>query len=156
MNPFEKAMKNPMKTKREDTKDKSKMACHECGALDHFVRDYTQVKKKVLNPLYFAFIGDQSFADFTDAPHLWVADFGSSDRRMWDRDGFVEYRHLPAVSRRLFMGNDSGAEVIGIGAFTLDSEDGSFVLLHDVYMHEDSVQPPLCVKANNFRLRHIS
>ena len=66
------------------------------------VRKCPLAKKKVLTP-YYTFVSSPVFATVIDAPHLLVVDSGSSDHIAWDRDRFVESRHVPVWRKKLFI-----------------------------------------------------
>ena len=71
------------------------------------------------------------------SPHFWVVDSGATDHIARDRIGFVEYRRVPAGSRKVYMGNESSVEVLGIGTFKLEMRRGRTLYLHDVLYAPD-------------------
>ena len=63
---------------------------------------------------------------------MWTVDSGATNHVARDREAFVEYRRIPSQSRWIYVGNNSKAEVKGIGTCKLVMRGGRILLLHDV------------------------
>ena len=66
------------------------------------------------------------------SPPVWTVDSVATDHVALDRVGFVEFRRIPIGSRDIAVGNRASVEVLGIGTYKLDLQDGRTLLLHDV------------------------
>jgi hypothetical protein len=67
-----------------------------------------------------------------DSSSEWTVDSATTKHVARERTGYVEYRRLPVGSQKLYMGNRSSVDVIGIGTYKLDLRRGRTLLLHDV------------------------
>ena len=71
------------------------------------------------------------------SPHFWVVDSSATAHIARDRVGVVEYRRVPAGSRKVYMGNEANVEVLGIVTFKLEMRRGRTLYLHDVLYAPD-------------------
>jgi hypothetical protein len=99
-------------------KDKSKLKCFDCGKEVHFACECTEPKKVLPN-----FMSCGIYV----ASHVMVVDSSSkmdcrfsSNQTCNESTGYVEYHRLPVGSRRLYMGNGSSVDVLGLGTYKLD------------------------------------
>lgn len=67
---------------------------------------------------------------------MWIVDSGATDHIARDRNGYVEYRRVPA-GRKVYMGNDSSVDVLGIGTYKLEMRGCSALILYDVLYAPD-------------------
>lgn len=68
---------------------------------------------------------------------MWVVDSGATCHVARDRDGFLDYRRVPAGSMRVYVGNTTSIQVLGIGTCMLKLRQGRTLILHDVLYAPD-------------------
>ena len=63
---------------------------------------------------------------------FWTVDSGATDHIARDRNAYVDFRRIPKGSRNIFMGNNTSADVLGIGTCKLMMWNCLILYLHDV------------------------
>ena len=69
---------------------------------------------------------------------MWVVDSGATDHVARDEVGFVEYCWLLVESKKMFMGNHSSVDGLGIGTYTLVMQGGRALTFMMLFMLQRS------------------
>ena len=62
----------------------------------------------------------------------WTVDSAATDHIARDRNAYVDFSRIPNGSRSIYMGNNTSANVLGIGTCKLLMRKGHTLYLHDV------------------------
>ena len=73
----------------------------------------------------------------TKSYHLWYVDSRVMDHVVKDISAFVEFRRILQGTKWKYVGNNSKAEVKGIGTCKLVMQSGQTLFLHDVLFAPD-------------------
>ena len=68
---------------------------------------------------------------------MWIVDSGATNHITKDLEAYVEFCRVPSGTRWIYVGNNSKAEVRGIGTCKLKFRGGCNLLLHDVLFAPD-------------------
>ncbi|GAB2287461.1 hypothetical protein Dimus_039826 [Dionaea muscipula] len=68
----------------------------------------------------------------TESNDSWIVDSRATQHMTKDRSVYVEYRWIPARNRKIFMGNNTSLDALGIGTCKLDLRGGLTLYLYDV------------------------
>ena len=130
--------KNKQRTERsaKGKRNKAEIVCYRCNELGHFARECTKPKVNTF-PMSDSFMFVTSCVMMAETNPVWIVDSAATDHITPDRASFVDYRRLPAGSQRIYMGNNSSVEVLGIGTCEVAFRTGHKLLLHDVLYAPD-------------------
>ena len=107
------------------------MDCFNCGKPGHFSRDC--IESKVLNDqTYYSNACVSSCLMLVEIVPYWTIDLASTDHIVRDQNAFMDFRRIPKGSRTIYMGNNTPANVHGIGTCKLVMRKGLTLYLHDV------------------------
>ena len=62
----------------------------------------------------------------------YIVDSAATDHIARDRNTFVDFHRIPKGSRTIYIGNNTSANVLGIGTFKLVMRKGRTLYLHHV------------------------
>ena len=99
------------------------------GKNGYFARDCIE-PKKVTSPLSSLYSFVSSHVLIAHSVHDWIADTGVTRHVSRDRDGFVDYHRVLASTNRVFMGNGTCEEALGVGSYQLH-----LCTWHTLYVH---------------------
>ena len=121
---------------KKHKKDLSKIKCFRCNKLGHYARSCGNGDAKVTcKNLSNICVSSSIF--LTESNAQWIIDSGATDHVAKDRGSYVEYRRIPTGTKWIYVGNNTRAEVKGIGTCKLVLDNGHTLLLHDVLFAPD-------------------
>ena len=123
--------KKNAKYRRGKKRGTNKVKCFNCQKKGHFARDYTK-PKKVTNSLTFSNIRVCSHVFISHSLLDWIVDTRETKHIARDRVGCVDYRCVPRGTHKVFVGNGTSEDAIGVGSYQLHLRSGHTLLLHDV------------------------
>ena len=102
----------------------SKLKCYNCGKKGHFSCDYKEPRKVNDLSVVVCTIHVSSFVFLTESYPSWTVDSRATEHVAKDKSAFVEFQRIPQGKKWIYVGNNSKAEVTGIGTCKLVMENG--------------------------------
>ena len=130
--------KKNSKHSRGKKRKTNKVKCFNCQKKGHFTRDCTE-PKKVTNSLTFSNIRVCSHVLVSHSLLDWIVDIGATKHVAQDRVGYADYRRVPRGTHKVFVGNGTSEDVIGVGLYKLYLRSSRTLHLHDV-LHVPRIQ----------------
>ena len=96
----------------------NKVKCFNCHKKGHFARDCTK-PKKVTNSRTFSNIRVCSHVFISHSLPDWIVDPRATKHIARDQVGRVDYRNLPRATHKVFVGNGTSEDAIGVGSYQL-------------------------------------
>ena len=100
-------------------KNMAKVKCYNCGNKGHFARNCSEPTKVTYLNAHMCAINVSSSVFLTESHPLWIVDSGAQHHVAKDRNVFMEFRRIPYGARWIYVGNNTKAEVKGIGTCKL-------------------------------------
>ena len=122
---------NKSKCGKRVGKQSRNMNCFNCGKLGYFARDCTK-PKVIYDKIHFHNAFVSSFLMLTETVPYWTVDSSATDHIARDRNAYVDFHQIPKGSRSIYMGNNTSADVLGIGTCKLLMRKNRTPYLHDV------------------------
>ena len=69
----------------------------------------------------------------TETVPFYTVDSVETDHIVRDRNAYVDFPQIPKGSRSIYMGNNTSADMLGIGNWKLIMRKGHTLYLHDVF-----------------------
>ena len=130
-------------------KCKSKVICYSCKKSGHIARDCPNnqvlVSYEYSEKCFVASCNNQLLVSYeqyekyfvsscmlTEYSPLWTVDSAATEHIARDRMCYVDFRRIPRGSKKIYMGNNTSVEVLGIGTCKLNLSSSKTLLLHDV------------------------
>ena len=132
------APKKNVKRRRGKKRGTNKVKCFNDQKKGHFAHDCTE-PKKVTNSLTFSNICVCSHVLVAHSLSGWIVDIGATKHVARDRVGYVDYRRVPRGTHKVFVGNGTSEDSIGVGLYQLHLSSGRTLLLHDI-LHVPRIQ----------------
>ena len=118
-------------------------ACYTCGKYGHFKANCTQKqgnkggdkRPEKGGPQKYEFVGviECNAAHVATDVSGWWIDSGATHHISKTKDGLTEFTELKKGEKRVFMGNNTYLEVVGIGTYKLDVRNSIMVLKNVLY-----------------------
>ena len=81
----------------------------------------------------------------TEIVPYWTVDSAATDHIARDRNAYVDFCRIPKGSRSIYIGNNTSADVLGIGTCRLLMRKGRILYLHDVLYAPKVCRNLVCV-----------
>ena len=107
------------------------MNCFNFGKHGHFACDCTE-PKVIYDQIHFHNAFVSSFLMLIETILYWTIDSVATDHIAQDRNAYVDFCRILKRIRSIYMGNNTSADVLGIGTFKLLMRKGRTLYLHDV------------------------
>ena len=107
------------------------MNCFNCGKPGHFSCDCTE-PKVIYDQIHFNNAFVSSCLMLIETIPYWTVDSIATDLIVQDRNAYVDFCRIPKRIRSIYMGNNTSADVLGIGTCKLLMRKGCTLYLHDV------------------------
>lgn len=65
--------------------------------------------------------------------NCWIIDSGATKHVTWDRTKFKEFQSMDMGSYKLYKGNNSSEDVLGVGEYHLCTSKGKNLVLHETF-----------------------
>ena len=123
--------------------------CFNYGKPTHFACDCTE-SKVIYDQIHFHNAFVSSLLMLIETVHFFTVDSAITDHIARDRNAYVDFRRIPQGSSRIYMGNNTSVDVLGISIFILLMWKGRALYLHDVLyapeVHQNLVSVVVLVK----------
>ena len=107
------------------------MNCFNCGKPGHFSRDCIELKV-IYDQIHFHNAFSSSFLMLTGTVPYWTIDSTATYHIEWDHNVNVDFRQILKGSRSIYMGNNTSADMLGIGTCKVLMRKGRTLYLYDV------------------------
>ena len=136
--------------KRKRARKQSRnMNCFNCGKLGHFACDCIE-PKVIYDQIHFHNAFVSSCLMLIETVPYWTVDLAATDHIAPDCNAYVDFHRIPKESKSIYMGNNTLADVLGIGTYKLLMRKGCTLYLHDVLcapeVHRNLVSVVVLVK----------
>ena len=125
------APKKNVKHNRGKKRGTNKVKCFKCQKKGHFARDYTE-PKKLTNSLTFSNIRVCSHVLVAHSLPDCIVDTKATKHVARDRVGCVDYSRVPKGTHKVFVGNGTSEDAIGVGSYQIHLRSDRTLLLHDI------------------------
>ena len=122
---------NKRKGRKRTGKQNKNMNCFSYGKPSHFARECTEPKVKY-DQIHFYDVFISSCLMLTETVPLWTVDSATIDHITRDRNAYVDFHRILRGSRRIYMGNNTSTDVLGIGTYKLIMWKCRTLYLYDV------------------------
>ena len=123
---------NKRKRRKCVGKQSSNMNCFNYGKPGHFARNCTQ-PKVIYDQIHFHNAFVSSCLMLTETAPFWTIDLAETDHIAQDRNAYVDFCQIQKGSKRIYIGNNTSVDVLGIGTYKLLMHKGHAFYLYDVF-----------------------
>ena len=109
---------NKCKRGKHAGKQSRNMNCFNCGKPSHFSRDCIE-PKVIYDEIHFHNAFVSSCLMLNETVPYWTVDLAAINHIVRDRNAYVHFRRISKGSRSIYMGNNTSADVLGIGTVDL-------------------------------------